>query len=119
MVSRINLVDLAGSERVSKAGTSGQGVVEGTKINRSLLTLGRIINQLAHSSSGGGDVNSSSSSSGGGGGGGGGLGSDKRKRVEGKGGSSGVGAATGKAVQVDPGVSQLTTPLLSSVETEM
>jgi hypothetical protein len=39
-ISRLNLVDLAGSEKVAKAGTSGQRLVEGTNINKSLMTLG-------------------------------------------------------------------------------
>ena len=42
-ISRLNLVDLAGSEKVAKAGTSGQRLVEGTNINKSLMTLGMVI----------------------------------------------------------------------------
>ena len=46
-VSRINLVDLAGSERSDAAGTSGQRLREGSAINKSLHTLGKVINLLA------------------------------------------------------------------------
>jgi hypothetical protein len=45
--SKINLVDLAGSERVGICGTSGERLKEGTLINKSLLTLGKVISQLA------------------------------------------------------------------------
>lgn len=45
--SRISLVDLAGSERVSQTCASGERLKEGVSINRSLLTLGRVINALA------------------------------------------------------------------------
>lgn len=45
--SRISLVDLAGSERVSQTCASGDRLKEGVSINRSLLTLGRVINALA------------------------------------------------------------------------
>ncbi len=40
-VSRFNLVDLAGSEKVAKTGSKGQRLVEGSNINKSLLTLGQ------------------------------------------------------------------------------
>eukprot|EP00043_Microstomoeca_roanoka_P019278 m.215114 g.215114 ORF g.215114 m.215114 type:complete len:1342 (-) comp16972_c4_seq1:3575-7600(-) len=51
-VSRISLVDLAGSERHGKTGTSGQRLVEGSNINKSLTTLGLVISALADNSSG-------------------------------------------------------------------
>eukprot|EP00760_Papus_ankaliazontas_P036540 PhM_4_TR8340/c0_g1_i1/m.17915/K17916/KIF16B, SNX23; kinesin family member 16B len=51
-VSRMNLVDLAGSERSSVAGTSGLRLQEGNNINKSLLTLGNVIEALAAMSSG-------------------------------------------------------------------
>eukprot|EP00759_Apiculatamorpha_spiralis_P001592 PhF_6_TR10568/c1_g1_i2/m.16832/K17916/KIF16B, SNX23; kinesin family member 16B len=54
--SRMNLVDLAGSERSSSAGTSGIRLQEGSNINKSLLTLGNVIEALASSSSGGGGL---------------------------------------------------------------
>lgn len=44
--STLNLVDLAGSERVEKSGTSGVALREGAAINKSLLTLGNVINAL-------------------------------------------------------------------------
>lgn len=47
LVSTINLVDLAGSERVAAAQTTGERFKEGTAINKSLLTLGKIISQLS------------------------------------------------------------------------
>ncbi|XP_076822922.1 kinesin-like protein KIF14 isoform X2 [Clavelina lepadiformis] len=45
--SQVNLVDLAGSERSSTAGTSGQRLKEGASINKSLLTLGKVISALS------------------------------------------------------------------------
>eukprot|EP00958_Prasinococcus_capsulatus_P014477 scaffold1523_cov426-Prasinococcus_capsulatus_cf.AAC.1 len=49
-VSTLNLVDLAGSERVSKTGAEGARMKEGAHINRSLLTLGNVINKLTSDS---------------------------------------------------------------------
>ncbi len=51
-VSKINLIDLAGSERSDAAGTSGQRLREGSAINRSLHTLGKVISILAEKGSG-------------------------------------------------------------------
>ncbi|XP_052214785.1 kinesin-like protein KIF14 isoform X2 [Dreissena polymorpha] len=51
ITSKINLVDLAGSERQSQAQTSGERLREGANINKSLLTLGKVISQLAEQSS--------------------------------------------------------------------
>uniref|UniRef100_M3ZV09 Kinesin-like protein KIF14 n=1 Tax=Xiphophorus maculatus TaxID=8083 RepID=M3ZV09_XIPMA len=45
--SRINLVDLAGSERCRTAQTSGERLREGASINKSLLTLGKVISALS------------------------------------------------------------------------
>ncbi|XP_062548510.1 kinesin-like protein KIF14 [Armigeres subalbatus] len=46
--SKISLVDLAGSERVSQTcGTSSERLKEGISINKSLLTLGKVISSLA------------------------------------------------------------------------
>ena len=45
--SRINLVDLAGSERVASSGVSGVNFQEAININKSLSTLGLVINELA------------------------------------------------------------------------
>ncbi|GMH87406.1 hypothetical protein TL16_g10846 [Triparma laevis f. inornata] len=45
--SEISLVDLAGSERVSRTGASGDRLVEGGHINKSLSALGNVINALA------------------------------------------------------------------------
>ena len=42
-----NLVDLAGSERCAKTGTEGESFREGVNINKSLLSLGRVVNGLA------------------------------------------------------------------------
>ncbi|KAL1023324.1 hypothetical protein UPYG_G00039250 [Umbra pygmaea] len=47
ITSRINLVDLAGSERCSSAQTSGERLREGASINKSLLTLGKVISALS------------------------------------------------------------------------
>ncbi|XP_076880358.1 kinesin-like protein KIF14 isoform X2 [Brachyhypopomus gauderio] len=47
IISRINLVDLAGSERSITAQTSGDRLREGASINKSLLTLGKVISSLS------------------------------------------------------------------------
>lgn len=46
-VARIRLVDLAGSERAKSTETTGQRLREGSNINKSLTTLGRVIASLA------------------------------------------------------------------------
>ncbi|KAG0618428.1 hypothetical protein M758_4G063400 [Ceratodon purpureus] len=46
-VSTLNLVDLAGSERFSKSGAEGARSKEGAHINKSLTTLGIVINKLS------------------------------------------------------------------------
>jgi len=55
-VSYMHLVDLAGSERVNNTGASGMRLKEATCINKSLSTLGDVVNSLSscggHSSSG-------------------------------------------------------------------
>ncbi|XP_059176630.1 kinesin-like protein KIF14 [Physella acuta] len=48
--SKINLVDLAGSERQSLANTTGERLREGANINKSLLTLGKVIALLSERS---------------------------------------------------------------------
>ncbi|KAL8620255.1 Kinesin-like protein kif14 [Nucella lapillus] len=48
--SKINLVDLAGSERQSQAQTTGDRLREGANINKSLLTLGKVISVLSERS---------------------------------------------------------------------
>ncbi|KAM9706560.1 kinesin-like protein KIF14 isoform 1-T2 [Dama dama] len=50
--SRINLVDLAGSERCSATGTIGERLKEGVSINKSLLTLGKVISALSEQAGG-------------------------------------------------------------------
>jgi Kinesin motor domain len=42
-----NLVDLAGSENAKQTGATGMRLVEGSHINKSLFTLGQVINQLS------------------------------------------------------------------------
>lgn len=51
--SNINLVDLAGSERAGKTGATGERLQEGSSINKSLSTLGKVITTLAKKASGG------------------------------------------------------------------
>ncbi|CAH8306145.1 unnamed protein product [Eruca vesicaria subsp. sativa] len=46
-VSVLNLVDLAGSERIAKTGAGGVRLTEGKYINKSLMTLGNVINKLS------------------------------------------------------------------------
>ena len=46
-VSTLTLVDLAGSERIAKTGAEGLRMKEGASINKSLLTLGTVINKLS------------------------------------------------------------------------
>ncbi|CAM9263458.1 unnamed protein product, partial [Scytosiphon promiscuus] len=48
--SKVNLVDLAGSENSNSAGSAGTRLKEGAAINKSLLTLGRVIKALVDSS---------------------------------------------------------------------
>ncbi|VDK35214.1 unnamed protein product [Taenia asiatica] len=45
-VGKLNLVDLAGSERQSKTHSEGERLIEATKINLSLYTLGNVISAL-------------------------------------------------------------------------
>src|SRR5213592_536188 len=52
--SRIRLVDLAGSERAKSTEATGQRLREGSNINRSLTTLGRVIAALAGEQDGSG-----------------------------------------------------------------
>ncbi|KFQ20323.1 Kinesin-like KIF14, partial [Merops nubicus] len=47
LTSHINLIDLAGSECCSTAQTTGERLKEGVSINKSLLTLGRVISALS------------------------------------------------------------------------
>lgn len=51
-VSTLTLVDLAGSERISKTGAEGVRMKEGAAINKSLLTLGNVINKLTEAEPG-------------------------------------------------------------------
>ncbi|KAJ1920478.1 hypothetical protein H4219_001315 [Mycoemilia scoparia] len=46
-VSRISLVDLAGSESARLSGATGQRLKEGGSINKSLVTLGKVISALS------------------------------------------------------------------------
>ncbi|XP_044974079.1 kinesin-like protein KIN-7H [Hordeum vulgare subsp. vulgare] len=47
LVSCVNFVDLAGSERASQTASAGMRLKEGSHINRSLLTLGKVVGQLS------------------------------------------------------------------------
>ncbi|XP_045187061.2 kinesin-like protein KIF16B isoform X2 [Mercenaria mercenaria] len=46
-MSKVHLVDLAGSERATATGATGQRLREGGSINKSLVSLGTVIKQLA------------------------------------------------------------------------
>lgn len=48
--SYLNLVDLAGSERQKSTGATGKTLKEGANINKSLLSLGAVINKLVEAS---------------------------------------------------------------------
>ncbi|NXI64345.1 KIF14 protein, partial [Anseranas semipalmata] len=50
LTSHINLIDLAGSECCSAAQTTGERLKEGASINKSLLTLGKVISALSKQS---------------------------------------------------------------------
>ncbi|XP_052055961.1 kinesin-like protein KIF14 [Apodemus sylvaticus] len=52
ITSRINLIDLAGSERCATAHSSGERLKEGVSINKSLLTLGKVISALSEQAHG-------------------------------------------------------------------
>lgn len=47
VVSLLRLVDLAGSERANATGATGDRLKEGSNINKSLVTLGRVISTLS------------------------------------------------------------------------
>ncbi|XP_024310635.1 LOW QUALITY PROTEIN: kinesin-like protein KIN-7J [Brachypodium distachyon] len=47
LLACVNFVDLAGSERASQTAASGMRLKEGSHINKSLLTLGKVIRQLS------------------------------------------------------------------------
>ncbi|ONM23040.1 Kinesin-like protein KIN-7G [Zea mays] len=47
LLACVNFVDLAGSERASQTQSAGMRLKEGSHINRSLLTLGKVIRQLS------------------------------------------------------------------------
>ena len=51
LADKVNLVDLAGSENSNTAGSAGTRLKEGAAINKSLLTLGRVIKALVDTSS--------------------------------------------------------------------
>ena len=46
VTAKLNLVDLAGSERAQKTGAKGEVLKQGAMINKSLMSLGRVINAL-------------------------------------------------------------------------
>jgi hypothetical protein len=50
--SKLHFVDLAGSERQKKTGAEGKQFLEATNINKSLTTLGLVINSLVEVSQG-------------------------------------------------------------------
>ncbi|CAN6169288.1 unnamed protein product [Urochloa humidicola] len=52
LMACVNFVDLAGSERASQTHSAGMRLKEGSHINRSLLTLGKVIRQLSKGGNG-------------------------------------------------------------------
>lgn len=52
-ISNLNLVDLAGSERAVHTKASGKSFKEGTHINKSLLSLSKVIRELSEASENG------------------------------------------------------------------
>lgn len=51
LISKLSLIDLAGSERAKKTSATGERLIEGININKSLLVLGSCINALVQASS--------------------------------------------------------------------
>lgn len=52
LTAKFHFVDLAGSERLKKSGAEGLIAKEGININKSLLTLGQVINALTKENQG-------------------------------------------------------------------
>jgi hypothetical protein len=52
LASQLHLVDLAGSERATSTGATGDTLVEGANINKSLTTLGMCLSRLAEAAEG-------------------------------------------------------------------
>lgn len=50
LISKLSLIDLAGSERAKKTSATGERLIEGININKSLLVLGSCINALVQAS---------------------------------------------------------------------
>lgn len=50
LISKLSLIDLAGSERAKKTSATGDRLIEGININKSLLVLGSCINALVQAS---------------------------------------------------------------------
>jgi len=46
ITGKLHLVDLAGSESIGRSGAIDKRAKEAGQINKSLLTLGRVINQI-------------------------------------------------------------------------
>ena len=46
-IGKLNIVDLAGSENINRSGVIDKGAREASNINKSLLTLGRVMTALA------------------------------------------------------------------------
>tara|TARA_B110000208_G_scaffold11946_1_gene14759 strand:- start:1020 stop:4208 length:3189 start_codon:yes stop_codon:yes gene_type:complete len=54
--AKVTFVDLAGSERAKRTGATGMRMQEGISINKSLLTLGQVINALGTATTAGGHI---------------------------------------------------------------